>query len=76
MACTGPQNQGKPAPIPLPPVSTSPPSQDPLEAKGLDELIKYINGTEEEDRKPLSAKAAKRARQKQRKVGADSLLCV
>lgn len=43
-------------------------SQDPLETKGLDELIRFINGTEEDDKKPASAKAAKRARQKQRKV--------
>ena len=54
----------------VPPTTTPPPSQseDPLETKGLDELIKFINGTEEDDKKPLSAKAAKRARQKQRKV--------
>jgi len=46
------------------------PNSDPLITKGLDELIKFINGTEgEENKRPLSAKAAKRARQKQRKVG-------
>ncbi|XP_045190790.2 protein FAM193A-like isoform X3 [Mercenaria mercenaria] len=70
LKCTGHFSQGKPAPVLLPPTSTPPPSQseDPLETKGLDELIKFINGTEEEDKKPLSAKAAKRARQKQRKA--------
>lgn len=36
--------------------------------KGLDELIKYINGTEEGADKKISSKAAKRARQKQRKA--------
>lgn len=67
-SCTGPTIQSKPAaPIPLPPATTPAPCQDPLETKGLDELIKYINGTEE-DKKPISAKAAKRARQKQRKA--------
>ena len=44
--------------------------QDPMETKGLEELIKFINGTEDNSvgGKQHSAKAAKRARQKQRKV--------
>ncbi|XP_052772663.1 protein FAM193A-like isoform X3 [Mya arenaria] len=72
--CTGPSSQIKATPPVVapftPPVSVSPaPPSDPLETKGLDELIKFINGTEEdEDNKPLSAKALKRARQKQRKA--------
>ncbi|XP_033757581.1 protein FAM193A-like [Pecten maximus] len=45
-------------------------SKDPMELKGLDELIRFINGTEEQKLgadKSMTAKAAKRARQKQRK---------
>ncbi|WAR21704.1 F193A-like protein, partial [Mya arenaria] len=62
--CTGPSSQIKATPPVVapftPPVSVSPaPPSDPLETKGLDELIKFINGTEEdEDNKPL-----KKARQ-------------
>jgi hypothetical protein len=47
---------------------------DPLEQKGLDELLRFINGGKDKDaaQKALEAKqtskAAKRARQKQRKV--------
>lgn len=76
LKCSGLHPQGKPAPVVQPPTSISPPSQseDPLETKGLEELIKFINGTEEDDKKPLSAKAAKRARQKQRKVNTCNLL--
>ena len=45
------------------------PEQDPMETKGLEELIKFINGTDgSAGEKQHSAKAAKRARQKQRKV--------
>lgn len=46
-------------------------SKDPMELKGLDELIRFINGTEEQKLgadKSVTAKAAKRARQKQRKI--------
>lgn len=76
LKCSGLHPQGKPAPVVQPPTSASPPSQseDPLETKGLEELIKFINGTEEDDKKPLSAKAAKRARQKQRKVNRNKLM--
>lgn len=47
---------------------------DPLEKKGLDGLLSFINGTdkgcpEKVTDKEITAKAAKRARQKQRKVG-------
>ncbi|XP_021378384.1 protein FAM193A-like isoform X2 [Mizuhopecten yessoensis] len=45
-------------------------SKDPMELKGLDELIRFINGTEDQKMgadKSMTAKAAKRARQKQRK---------
>ena len=50
---------------------------DPLDQRGLDDLVRYINGYEDSNwgtkstnnsEKPISAKAAKRARQKQRKV--------
>ncbi|XP_060085578.1 protein FAM193A-like [Ylistrum balloti] len=46
-------------------------SKDPMELKGLDELIRFINGTEDQKLgadKSVTAKAAKRARQKQRKI--------
>ena len=36
--------------------------------RGLDELIKFINGDGKQSDNKLSSKAAKRARQKQRKV--------
>ncbi|KAL3864296.1 hypothetical protein ACJMK2_005990 [Sinanodonta woodiana] len=56
----------------IPPQSPHPHQQDPLDVKGLDELVKFINGAEEREDsnglRPLSAKAAKRARQKQRKA--------
>ncbi|XP_046371497.2 protein FAM193A-like isoform X3 [Haliotis rufescens] len=41
---------------------------DPLEMKGLEELLRFINGTEEskKEEKAQSSKAAKRARRKQR----------
>ena len=45
--------------------------KEPVEEKQeLDELLHFINGTDtrKEEEKVLSAKAAKRARQKQRKV--------
>ena len=45
--------------------------EDPMEQKGLEELIKFINGTDDNTggvKQQHSAKAAKRARQKQRKV--------
>ena len=43
--------------------------KDPMETKGLEELINFINGTDGSvGDKQHSAKAAKRARQKQRKV--------
>lgn len=46
---------------------------DPLDKKGLDGLLNFINGTDKEGHrkdieKELTAKAAKRARQKQKKV--------
>lgn len=46
---------------------------DPLEKKGLDGLLKFINGTDDVSEcktkaKEISAKAAKRARQKQKKM--------
>ena len=46
---------------------------DPLEKKGLEGLLRYINGTDDVSEcktkaKEVSAKAAKRARQKQKKV--------
>ncbi|BFY98299.1 hypothetical protein BsWGS_01340 [Bradybaena similaris] len=46
---------------------------DPLEKKGLDGLLNFINGTDKEGHrkdleKELTAKAAKRARQKQKKL--------
>ena len=43
------------------------PILDPLHQKGLDELVRFINGSTLEEHKK-SSKAAKRARQKQRKV--------
>ena len=43
------------------------PACDPLEQKGLDELVRFINGSSLEEQKK-SSKAAKRARQKLRKV--------
>ncbi|KAK0070404.1 protein FAM193A-like isoform X2 [Biomphalaria pfeifferi] len=44
-------------------------SKDPLEKKGLEALLSFINGTEEETKvKQLTAKAAKRARQKQKRL--------
>ncbi len=54
---------------PPPPIKKS----DHLDQKGLDELLKFINGTEEAKNEDTastkrSAKIAKRARQKQRKV--------
>ena len=48
-----------------------PVEEDPMEQKGLEELIKFINGTDDNNvggKQQHSAKAAKRARQKQRKV--------
>lgn len=48
-------------------------AKDLLEKKGLEGLLSYINGTEDGGQrkkdKVAPAKAAKRARQKQRKVG-------
>lgn len=45
------------------------PKEDPVDVKGLDELLNYINGTENKDQAPeKSSKALKRARQKQRKA--------
>lgn len=45
------------------------PKDDPVDVKGLDELLNYINGTENKDQVPeKSSKALKRARQKQRKA--------
>lgn len=53
------------------PAATSCLKSDGLMWQNLDEVIKYINGDEEEKRAAKqSAKAAKRARQKQRKVRA------
>ncbi|XP_064630166.1 protein FAM193A-like isoform X2 [Lineus longissimus] len=46
--------------------SSSPMNHEPIGTKGLDELIKFING--EDSGKAMSSKAAKRARQKQRKL--------
>ena len=47
-----------------------PNSQEAIDQRGVDELIRFINGEERNkaDEKPASSKAAKRARQKQRKV--------
>ena len=44
--------------------------EDMVDRRGLEDLIKYINGGEEESQKSPrpGSKAAKRARQKQRKV--------
>ncbi|XP_061177860.1 protein FAM193A-like [Saccostrea echinata] len=58
---------------PAPPVKPVPPPvcppEDPVDVKGLDELLNYINGTENKDQAPeKSSKAQKRARQKQRKA--------
>lgn len=45
------------------------PKEDPVAGKGLDELLNFINGTENKDQAPeKSSKALKRARQKQRKA--------
>ena len=51
---------------------------DPLEKKGLEGLLRFINGTDEDSQcktkaNEVSAKAAKRARQKQKKVSFISL---
>lgn len=48
---------------------------DPLEMKGLEELLRFINGTEEskKEEKAQSSKAAKRARRKQRLVSPGSV---
>ena len=49
--------------------------KDPLEKKGLEGLLSFINGTDDSGQeqtkkdREFSAKAAKRARQKQKKVG-------
>ena len=53
-----------------PPAPAAPPKkEEDLDQKGLEELIRFINGTDEEQAKQKqSAKAAKRARQKQKKV--------
>jgi len=61
-----------PVPIHDPPPNPVIETNDPMDTKGLDELIRFINGTEEQKElsadKSMSTKAAKRARQKQRKV--------
>jgi len=55
----------------LPPVTCGDDSEEPTtETRGLDELISFINGTDKDGQgnQQLSAKAAKRARQKRRKA--------
>ena len=61
-------------------VATPPPlKSEVVDQRGVDDLLKFINGCEEEEEeeeagKMSSSKAAKRARQKQRKVSASGLL--
>ena len=53
----------------LPPAPPPEAKKEVLDEEGLDELIRFINGGEDEkEARAQSAKAAKRARQKQRKV--------
>ena len=50
-----------------------------VDQRGVDELVKFINGCDEqaerEEREKARAKAAKRQRQKQRKVGWNTVMC-
>ena len=54
-------------------------SRDPLGQKSLDELLRFINGVNDNKAKSAeskqSSKLAKRARQRQRKVGPDVSWC-
>uniref|UniRef100_K1R2M9 Uncharacterized protein C4orf8-like protein n=1 Tax=Magallana gigas TaxID=29159 RepID=K1R2M9_MAGGI len=68
MANSNHNNNSPARPVKVVPVQECP-KEDPVAGKGLDELLNFINGTENKDQAPeKSSKALKRARQKQRKA--------